>query len=228
MRQLLVYVGLVLFNALGCSSGKAEVHNLDAALSRTGQGDIVGGGKILDTLLYEDANTTIWLREYVPEDSVIILPPGKRAAALYVFSAEKCLSAIPVDTPDQPYAPVVYPLGNGKVLVLSYVLGDPQAVWSDRYMYRVMVHMVAKDACQEVLNEEFEAIVRREAGTSGFATFLPFLGPDGRMTIVKVLWDLRGPAREATSLSWEATYAWDASRNRFVRSPDGSAHGGTR
>lgn len=224
MKELVALLSLVLVIGLACSRDSATESELDKMLAKAGQEDIVGGGKTVDVLLYETPGMTIWYRsvQLMKEGSIVYVPKGKRKAAVYVFLEKRCLRAIPVDVTLQPYTPTVYPFERGKVLVVSYRYGDMEAIRAGHIRYSVRVHLAAKEACEQVFDQEFDALWRAEGDCLASCTYVPFLNPRGRMSIVKLVWNYPVGPGGKVRLSSDGTYWWDVAADRFVQDTEES------
>ena len=159
MLKIILTVTAMLLMVPGCNKN-IEDSCRNADLDRLLQGqvdDVVAPGEREDSLLYASDKLCVWFRKLAvsPGDTVVLLRENKRESAIYIFSGRRCLATIASGTLQQPFAPVVYSIGNKELILISYDF------MPDTYLtlkYIVSVYKITTEECKRVLEHEFVAL----------------------------------------------------------------------
>jgi hypothetical protein len=221
MKTLAASSVIAMMLVTGCSPDGTATgsHDLNAALKQACQDDIVTQGPNIDEILYAHEGLVIWVRHSteIETTNLVYVQPGKHLAAVYVLSDGKCLGAIPVDAPKDPYRPSVHALGRQVILIESYEFGDKQAIWAGRIEYVAKFHLVEHSALREVLAVGFEPLTREIGSTLIIKTFVPIIMPNGKLLVSEVAWQEASPGKQnGLKAAIGRVYRWDAISERLV------------
>lgn len=207
----------------GCKKEQTEEGTLNRLLG-TEKADIVAPGKHIDSVLYSHGELAIWYRRMAtpPGETVIMVPTGKREAAVYVFSKGDLLAAIPTDMRLPPYAPQMYPLNDTEVMLLTYVfapeaLRDPASRW-----HRILqVHRASASGCEKLLEHPFISMRGTNEGDLNLRVFTPFTDVHERFMLVLLECTLESRKTEEPRTyhlrNVRGILAWDENTKNFVR-----------
>ncbi len=207
----------------GCKKEQTEEGTLNRLLG-TEEADIVAPGKHIDSVLYSHGELAIWYRRMAtpPGETVIMVPTGKREAAVYVFSKGNLLAAIPTDMRLPPYAPQIYPLNDTEVMVLTYVFApearrDPAARW-----HRILqVHRASASGCDKVVEHPFISMRGTDEGEMTVSVCTPFTDVHERFMLVLLEYTHESRKTKGARIyrlrNVRGILAWDENTKNFER-----------